>query len=291
MMKMMKMMKTMKTMKTIRITLALLILTVNLLAQNPAIYLEKNGAGESMLFLSGFSAPAAVWDETIANLMGEFTMHKVSYAGFNGLPSIEMPWYETIKKELLQYIESQKMESIVIIGHSMGGMLALDLASEIPDKISKLIIVDALTCMRELMMPGVPNDAIQYETTYNNQMLKQNDSARKAMAYMMSANMTIKPDKVDLLAKWSMAADMKTFVYGYTDLLKLDLRPALNKIKAKVLIIAAPFPNRELVNKSLADQYANLGQKNIVIAPNSRHYIMFDQPQWFYEKVNIFLAN
>jgi len=257
-------------------------------AQNPAIYTEVSGEGEVVLLLPGFTSPGAVWDATIENFEKQYQSIKVSYAGFNGLPAIEMPWYETIKNELIAYIEESKFDKVKIIGHSMGGTLALDIAAAIPDKISALVIVDALPCMRAVMMPGVPAEALQYESPYNQQVLNQTDSARKAMAFMMSSNMTLDEEKVAQLVEWNLAADLTTYVYGYTDLLKTDLRPVLSTIRSKTLVLAAPFPTKALVEQNLTAQFANLETKQIIIASNSRHFIMFDQPEWFYGQVNSF---
>jgi len=266
------------------------VLVVSAYAQNPSIYPVKSGKGAAVLMLPGFTTPGSVWGETINSLEGDYQTIQISYAGFNGHPAIEMPWYSTIKNDLIEYLENEKLKDVIIIGHSMGGMLAMEIASEAPELVSKLIIVDALPCMRALMMPGVPEQAIQYESPYNQQMLQQSDSARKATAKMMSMNMTMKQDKVDKLVQWSLEADLETFVYGYTDLLKVDLRPQLEKITARSLVLGASFPDAALVEKNLTDQFSNLQEKELVIATNSRHFIMFDQPEWFYEQVNNFLS-
>lgn len=277
-------------MKKFQITLFMLLISFLATAQNPAIYTEKSGSGEVIFFLPGFTTPGSVWDDTISKLQKNATSIKISYAGFNGLPTIEMPWYATIKKELLDYIKKEEIQTFSIVGHSMGGMLAMELASELPENINKLVLVDALPCMRALIMPGVPATAIQYESPYNQQMLQQNDSTIAAMALMMAQNMTLNEAKVQELAKWSIEADRETFVYGYTDLLKVDLRPALSKIIAKTLILGATFPDKELVMKNFEEQFENLNTKSIVLAPESKHFIMFDQPEWFHEQLNSFLS-
>jgi hypothetical protein len=41
---------------------------------------------------------------------------------------------------------------------------------------------------------------------------------------------------------------------------------------------------------NLEKQYAKLTNKTIEIAAGGKHFIMFDQPQWFYEKLNSFLS-
>jgi pimeloyl-ACP methyl ester carboxylesterase len=71
--------------------------------------------------------------------------------------------------------------------------------------------------------------------------------------------------------------------------LKLDLRETLKNVKAPTLILGAPFPDKAVVTANFEKQYTNLPNKTIDIAENSRHFIMFDQPEWLYSKVNAFL--
>ena len=111
----------------------------------------------------------------------------------------------------------------------------------------------------------------------------------KNMATGMSQNMTNVAAKVEEITSWSVAADRKTYVYGYTDLLKLDLREDLKRVQAKTLILGATFPTMEIAKATLEKQYALLDNKQIEMAPGSKHFIMFDQPEWFYKQVNAFL--
>ncbi|WP_224996772.1 alpha/beta fold hydrolase [Cesiribacter sp. SM1] len=278
-------------MKKIALTFALLLSTVFVFAQSgSAIRIMKSGAGKPVLFLPGFTSPGTVWEETISNLEVERQSHVISYAGFNGIQPIDTPWYATIRKELLQYIEKENLTNLSIVGHSMGGNLAVDVAAAVPERVEKLVLVDAIPCMRELMMPGVAASQIKHSSPYNQQMLQMSADDLRKTAGMMAHNMTYRQDKIDLLVQWSLAADRETYVYGYTDLLKLDLREALKQVKAQTLILGATYPDAKLVMGNFEKQYANLPAKNIVLAPESKHFIMFDQPEWFFEKVNTFLA-
>lgn len=250
----------------------------------------RSGNGDPVVFLPGFTCPGSVWDETIAHLNRQYECHVISYAGFNGIKPIKMPWYETIKKEITAYIQANKLTNVRIVGHSMGGTLAVDLAAALPDRIRSVVAVDALPCLRELWMPGTPSSAFQYDSPYNKQQLATSPEVLKETATMIAASMTMNKQKADSVVKWTMNADRETYVYGYTDLLKIDLREALANVKAKTLILGAPYPDASIVTATFEKQYANLKSKTIVVAENSRHFIMFDQPEWFYEKVNGFLA-
>lgn len=278
-------------MKKFIITVGMItVIAAALFGQNHAIRVSKEGNGSAILFFPGFTTPGSVWKETVKSLKGKYQSHLLSYAGFNGIAPIKMPWYESIKNETLQYIANENLSDIIIIGHSMGGTLAIDIAATIPAKVKKIILVDALPCMRDLMMPGVSADQIKYESPYNQQMLKQTPEVIAQNAKMMAEFMTMTKEKVDTLVRWSTIADRETFVYGYTDLLKLDLRDTLAHVTAKTLILGASFPDEKTVAATFEKQFAKLRNRTLTIAPASKHFIMFDQPQWFYDQVNTFLA-
>ena len=275
-------------MKKIALVITLLFVAHFGFAQS-AISVAKSGKGNPIIFLPGFTTPGSVWDETVKHLDGSFESHIVSYAGFNGLAPIDTPWYGAIKKQLADYIKKEKLSNVTIIGHSMGGNLAINMASEFPSQVTGLILVESIPCMREMMMPGVPASSLQYNSPYNSKMLTMPDEDFKKMASGISQNMTNTQSKIEVITDWSIKADRKTYVYGYTDLLKLDLRDELAAINMLVLILGASFPDKELIKANYEKQYTNLKNKEILIADNSKHFIMFDQPEWLYSQVNKYL--
>lgn len=272
------------------LSLTLLLFIPCLAHSQSAIEVTRSGSGDPVLFLPGFVTPGEVWEETIRHLDGETENHLVTYAGFGGLEAIDTPWYPSLVESLVHYIEQEELSGLTVIGHSMGGTLAVDLAAVLPGRIDKLVLVDALPCMREVMMPGVPAASITYDNPYNNNTLNMTDEAFAGMAGQMAAGMASAPEDIEAIKSWIMQADRKTYVYGFTDLLKLDLRDKLKDISAKTLVLGAPAFGTEVVAENLQKQYATLEHKEIAMAPAGRHFIMLDEPLWFYQKVNTFLA-
>ena len=91
--------------------------------------------------------------------------------------------------------------------------------------------------------------------------------------------------------EWMVQADRETYVYGYTDLLKLDLREDIRKINIPVSILAAAQPyGLEMAQRTYTEQYKNLKNYDIVFASDAAHFIMYDSPQWFQEKLNAILG-
>ncbi len=271
-------------MKIFMITLSLL-LASQLMAQ-PEFRVTKKGSGQPVLLLPGFTCTAEVWQDIETTLTPNHELHLMTFAGFGDTTPISFPWLPQIKEALLTYVEENKLHKPVIIGHSMGGTLALWLAADHPDVFSKVIVVDGLPAMGALMMPNYDSEKIAYETPYNKQMLEMDTTAFKNMATQMAGSMTLNKAKVPQLTEWILQADRETYVYGYTDLLKLDLREDLSNITIPVTILAATHPyGKEMAEATYNSQYKQLKKYDIYFAENAGHFIMFDQPEWFKQKI------
>ena len=277
----------MKNLKTICCLFSFLA-SVQLTAQN-SFKVDVYGEGQPILLLPGFSSTANVYAEMIPTLAKNYQIHAFTFAGFGDVTPIQTQWLETIKKDLEAYIIKNELKNLTILGHSMGGTLGLWLASE--DKnINKLILIDALPAMGALMFPDYDSDAIQYDSAYNKQLLEMGNKAFEAMANQMATNMSLDPEGQKKIAVDMLKADRKTYVYGYTDLLKLDLRQKLSNIDIPVYILAANLPyGKEAAEKNYKNQYKNLKDYTLNFAENSMHFIMYDQPEWLNDQIKIAL--
>lgn len=255
-----------------------------------SVAVKTSGSGDPILYLPGFATPGEVWNETAAQFPTH-SAHIVTYAGFGGFAPVEMPWYEKLKTDLTEYITENNLSNLTVIGHSMGGNLALDLAANFPDRIQKVVIADALACMLDVMMPGVPAEALGYESPYIDQLLAMDAEAQSVYLTQMTQNLITKPADQELVKTWMEQTDRQTFVYGYVDLLKLDSRPILFNIKIPVLLMVAGQPYGPGALDMMKKQYEALENKTFVFASDSKHYLMLDQPEWFHSEVGKFLAN
>ena len=275
-------MKTIKSMLLMTIS----VISLTLSAQNKAFEVKVSGAGEPILFFPGFTCPGEVWEDIVAELSKTNECHVFTFAGFGNVPPIEKPWLPKIKEELSQYITHKKLQHATIVGHSLGGVLGLWLAADDKFDFSKIIVVDALASTGALMMPNFDSASIVYDNPYNQALLDMDAKSFGLMADQMVIGMALNKDKHAQLKTWILNTDRETYVYGYTDLLKLDLRESLAKIKVPVTILAATQPyGEEAVLKMYSEQYKNLAKYNIKFATESAHFIMFDQPEWLLNNI------
>jgi len=264
----------------------LLLISITINAQSDAFKVDIKGTGSLVLLFPGFTCPGDVWTEVVNELSKNHECHVFTFAGFGDVPAIDKPWLPKIKEAISTYISDKNLIEPTIIGHSLGGTIGLWLASENQNNIEKIIVVDALASNGALMIPNFKAEEISYDNAYNQQLLNMDDVNFKAMAEQMAKAMTLNTEKQGLISKWMIESDRKTYVYGYTDLLKLDLREDISKIEIPVTILAATEPyGLETVKQTYAEQYKNLKNYNIKFAEGSAHFIMFDTPNWLIETI------
>lgn len=275
----------MKTFKSI-LLIAICVISFSLNAQEKAFQVTISGSGEPILFFPGFTCTGDVWQDVVSELSKTNTCHVFTFAGFGDVPAIKTPWLATIKESISQYIAEKHLQKATIVGHSLGGTLGLWLASEEVFDFSKIIVVDALPSTGALLIPNFDSETIVYDNPFNQRLLVMDDDSFETMANQMASGMSINKSKHDQIKEWILHSDRETYVYGYTDLLKLDLRKALSKITVAVTILAATEPyGEETVRNIYTEQYKNLEHYAIKYAPKSAHFIMYDQPEWLLSNI------
>src|ERR1700675_952234 len=143
--------------------LPLFLLGAAAFAQTPApsFHVDIVGKGQPMILIPGFASSGKTWDSTVARYKDRFECHVLTLAGFAGEPRIEAPFLETVRRDLATYIQKKKMNKPVIVGHSLGGFMALWLAEKEPDLVGPLVIVDSLPFLAAVMQPGATVESVK----------------------------------------------------------------------------------------------------------------------------------
>ena len=281
-------------MKNFILVLASFVFSLSIYAKNESepVSVEVTGKGQPIVLIPGFTVPGDIWNPLVKKLEKNYECHIVTFAGFGGKEPIEFPWLPKIKESLKNYILKNNLQNASIIGHSLGGTIATWLAAQKDLKLSKIILIDALPASGALMIPNFNPENLIYESPYNNQQLAMDAVTFEQTATAMAKGMSLKKSVQGKIKNWIQEADRKTYVYGYTDYLKLDLRADLKHITIPVTIIAASQPYGEkVVKQTYKNQYANLKDYNFIIAEDSAHFIMLDQPEWFLKQIQTILSS
>lgn len=265
-----------------------------------AFAVTVTGQGKDAILIPGLNSSGAVWDGTVAQLKDRYRCRVLTLAGFAGQLRVDGVNLETVRNQLAAYIRAQHLDRPVIIGHSLGGFVALWLASHDPDLVGPLVIVDSLP-----YLPAAYNPAATVENSAAMAALMRDALAKGGEDYQKRAEASMKtmvtsPANVELLNSWSKASDPVASGSAVYDLFTHDLRADIAHITAPTLVLGtwraystndADTAPRDMVDRSFRAQYALLQGVKIVLADHARHFIMLDDPAWFYVQVNAFLSN
>lgn len=108
-------------------------------------YLEWKGGSETpLLFLHGWRQQASIWKPIISKLHKENrSVWALNLPGFGGSEPLQKQqvMLSDYARCVVEFLKSVKHESVVVIGHSFGGRIAIKLAAEHQAIVKKLILI------------------------------------------------------------------------------------------------------------------------------------------------------
>jgi len=262
--------------------------------------IEITGEGEPVFFFPGLISSGEVWAETVSKFSDRYECHVFTMPGYAGVPPVETESYlETWKTGITEYIESENLKEVTLVGHSLGGFLSLWIAIENHPAVKQIIVVDALPFYAGLMNPNAETGFNEEAANqYKNSFTQMNDEQQFATRMRIAQGMTNNSEKWKTIAQWSIDSDLKTEAWTATEMLGIDLRDEISKIEIPVLVLGAynenqQFPDYtlEYMKQSYTSQYKNLRTFEFEVAKGAGHFIMFDKPDWMHQKMSTFMNN
>lgn len=286
--------------------LAVLLLPIAAAGATPAasfeagsVHVDRYGSGSpSLVLIPGLTDSGAVWNATVDHYAGTHTIYVLTLPGFGGRAPIAAPMLDTVDRDVAAFLPSANKP--VIIGHSLGGFLAIRLAEEHSDLISGAVAIDGLPVFAGLdKMSAAAREAVatQIGNRVANATPAQFEQAQRSQLSYMT-----KPQNLALASSFSMGANVAATGTYMKELMAADLRPDLSRVTVPLLEIG-PFdasidplnpytpmpalPQKQTYYQSL---FAGDSSARVVMIDNSRHFVMLDQPVQLYAALDSFLA-
>ena len=104
----------------------------------------KTGSGPPVVLIHGGASDSRDWLYTMAALSHRYSLYAPDLIGF-GLSDRNKDGYylSDFTEFILGFMETLGLEHPVLVGHSFGGRLCLEIALQHPEKVSKLVVLDA----------------------------------------------------------------------------------------------------------------------------------------------------
>jgi len=266
--------------------------------------MERHGDhGRPLILIPGLQGGPWVWQQTIAQLQKNHVVYAVTLAGFDGMPAPVDGGnlFDRADASLLQFIEQHTIDKPVLVGHSLGGTLALRFAGEHPDLVSGVVAVDGLP-----IFPGMERVSAEQRQAMAGQMRSTMAASTpeqfqaQSLGYMQKIGV-IDPLVAARYAPMNARSDIKASAQYMAEDLAFDGRAGLKNAHVPILEISpynAPdfsVPPMVMSEAQKVAYYQSLlanapNAKVLSISP-SRHFVMLDQPARFQQALDDFLKS
>lgn len=256
------------------------------------------GAGRHVIFIHGLAASPECWED-VGELLPAARAHAIHMRGFAGLaPSAfrdPMNFMKPMADALAGYIRTLKAGPVAVVGHSMGGIIALMLARDHADVVDRLMVVDVPAYFSVLINPFATATSMAPFAQHSRRSYVERSKPDLHEDIRRTTEKLVRdPAHMARIIRWGVTSDRQTIADVMAEVMVTDLRGDLQRIEAPVDVIYTwdrTTPASKLgLDQVYTSSYTGLRDGRRLRIDDARHYVMFDQPAAFYGALEAWLA-
>lgn len=263
-----------------------------------ALHVEQlSSRGPAVILIPGLASGPWTWEGTAPRLAATRTVYLLTLPGCDGRPARPGTTLDSLRQDLRELIVARHIEKPVLVGHSLGGTLALSFAAEDSALISGVVAIDGLPVFPGTEAVGGDRRALGDRARAQLAGQTPDQFAAYQQAYMKQFGVIDEKLAGDLAAR-SSRSDVGSTADFAAQLLEQDLRPALARIAVPVIEIS-PFYAPDFAAMGVDEErktgyyrmlLSGVKQLDVVSISPARHFVMFDQPSRFAATLDAALA-
>src|SRR5512145_627390 len=107
-------------------------------------YLDWGGAGPALIMLAGWGCNAYIFSEFAPRFIDQFHVLAMTRRGHGDSDHPETGYdLETLTEDLAQFMDALQIDRAVLVGHSLAGVELSHFAVRHPERVLKLVYLDA----------------------------------------------------------------------------------------------------------------------------------------------------
>ncbi|MGE0019332.1 MAG: alpha/beta fold hydrolase [Draconibacterium sp.] len=106
------------------------------------LFFRKEGAGTPVVIIHGLYGSSDNWLSIGKRLSANHTVYMIDQRNHGHSPFANSHTFNDMRNDLEEFFDHHQIEKAIIIGHSMGGKVAMWFAADFPERVEKLVIAD-----------------------------------------------------------------------------------------------------------------------------------------------------
>lgn len=246
---------------------------------------DRVGSGRPLLLLHGALVDRAFWQDRIPGLAAGHEVIACDLPGHGAAPALAAPTsIAAMAEAVVATLDALGLAEVIVLGHSLGGMVAQELALAAPGRVRALILADTWCRPR-----GYLGEPVPFRTVYLHWALRAIPVAQ--LVELMAMGVALRTPAIAPYARRVMgrySAEREAFLHIWDAATDFDSDARLGGIACPTLVVASDgYPFTAVQSIKLA---AGIPGASLAVIPGTGHWVSWDNPAGFDRAVLGFLA-
>lgn len=245
------------------------------------IHYHVSGSGPALLLIHGLGSCQLDWEHQVAAFSAKHTVITSDQRGhgessrYRGRYSIEK-----FAQDQLSLLNTLNIEQADVVGLSMGGAVAFQLALDAPERVRRLVIVNSFP---EFILRTFAQRFFIWQRTAMIKML-----SFKTMGKLVAKKMFPgQPQAQEIFIQRYIRNDRGPYLASLNALFGWSAMPRVSELRCPILMIAA---EQDYTPPSVKQQYVDkLPNTKLAVIPDARHATPMERPDEFNRVLAVFL--
>lgn len=245
---------------------------------------QEAGSGEPVVLLHGLGSSSRDWEDQIPALAARYRVIAPDLRGHGDSEKLTRSTIAAMAEDVAQLLRSLGTGPVHVVGISMGGMIAFQLALDAPELVQSLVVVNS----GPDAVPRTPRHRFAIWTRFALLRFLGIKKLSSVIAGKLFPDAGQEPLRRRFVERTS-ANDPAAYKAALEAIIRFSVTDRLGSVRAPTLVVTA---DQDYTPVSLkADYVAKLPDARLVVIPDSRHATPIDQPERFNTTVLEFLAS
>ena len=249
------------------------------------LYYKKLGEGDPLFIIHGLFGASDNWYTLGKRYAEDFTVYLIDLRNHGKSPHSDEHSYEAMAEDLLNLIYEEQLMFVNIIGHSMGGKVAMKFAEMHPTFVEKMIVGD--------IGPKQYQPHHQLVLKALNAFMDSEINTRKEAEKLITSIIDDRGVAMFLLKNlyWKNPGDLQWKMN--VPVLEQNMENILVKVPSEQVEVDTLFlrgsESNYIQDQDFDEIHSLFPESQIITIPEAGHWLHAEQPQLFYDESMKFL--
>ena len=245
---------------------------------------KRTGKGPVLVLVHGFMSGLAYWEKQIESLSAHFEVIAMDHPGYGG--KTDETGFDKVTDfaaNVLKELDGLGVKNFHLLGHSMGGMIAQEIAIQVPHRVNRLVLYGTGP-MGE--MPG------RFESLEDSMQKVQKDGTEEAKNYTVASWFKKGKEDPNFKPGMEMAKDvsLQTYINALRAMAGWSAMGRLDQIQSQTLVIWGDLDRSYTWMQQPYTLWQQIKGASLAVIPGCSHNAHLENPKLFNQLLYDFLT-